>query len=233
MAFRAACLGAGAQSRDSRCLRTDEPSPARPLPAPAPAELYVRCLGGFSVSYQGRLVDLGTSREREAAVQVSGGESAWPVASKELLAEVLWPGAPLDRALVSLQTAVHQLRRAMGASEKDLLGTPGDCVRRRSLRAEPCAPRSKPTWSFFNRCRGRGFNRTGRSRVPAPVRPTRWHLRPMGASCCPRSVRDLGRGRAASSRGAAPRDPDESAADRAGAWHLSGSLARWSAAARG
>src|SRR4029079_15589953 len=95
-----------------------------PLPVPAPAELYVRCLGGFSVSYQGRLVNLGTSRKGKLLFKYLAARAPGRRGSKELLAEVLWPDAPLDRALVSLQTAIHQLRRAMAASEKKLLGTP-------------------------------------------------------------------------------------------------------------
>ena len=103
-----------------------EPKPpaARSAVAPAVAELYVRCLGGFSVSYQGRLVDLGTSRKGKLLFKYLAVRAPGRRASKELLAEVLWPDAPLDRALVSLQTAVHQLRRAIGAVEGDLTRTP-------------------------------------------------------------------------------------------------------------
>ena len=84
----------------------------------------MRCLGGFSVSYQGRLVDLGTSRKGRLLFKYLAVRAPGRRASKELLAEVLWPEAPLDRALVNLQTAVHQLRRAMGAAEGDLTRTP-------------------------------------------------------------------------------------------------------------
>jgi DNA-binding SARP family transcriptional activator len=98
--------------------------PARSVESPAVPELYVRCLGGFSVSYQGRTVDLGTSRKGRLLFKYLAARAPGRRASKELLAEVLWPDAPLDRALVSLQTGVHQLRRAMGAAEGDLARTP-------------------------------------------------------------------------------------------------------------
>src|SRR4051794_5135017 len=79
-------------------LEATSPSPVRPLPVPAPADLYVRCLGGFSVSYQGRLVDLGTSRKGKLLFKYLAARAPGRRASKELLAEVLWPDAPLDHA---------------------------------------------------------------------------------------------------------------------------------------
>ena len=45
-------------------------------------------------------------------------------ASKELLAELFWPDTPLDRALPCLQSAVHQLKRAMARAEPELAANP-------------------------------------------------------------------------------------------------------------
>jgi DNA-binding SARP family transcriptional activator len=76
-------------------------------------------------------------------------------ASKELLAELLWPDVPLDRALVSLQTAVHQLRRAMGRSEGDLVARPAIRYAEDHYSLNPELP-TRTDVELFRRCLEQG-----------------------------------------------------------------------------
>jgi DNA-binding SARP family transcriptional activator len=86
--------------------------------------LEIRCLGGFEVRYQGRRVDLGTSRNGRLVFKYLVARAPARRASKEVLAELFWPETPLERALASLQSAVHQVRRAMASSEAELVSRP-------------------------------------------------------------------------------------------------------------
>jgi DNA-binding SARP family transcriptional activator len=86
--------------------------------------LEVRCLGGFDVRYDGRRVDLGTSRNGRLVFKYLVARAPGKRASKELLAETFWPETPIERALASLQSAVHQVKRAMGQSVTQLFGSP-------------------------------------------------------------------------------------------------------------
>ena len=102
---------------------------AQALPTPAARRptldgLEVRCLGGFKVRYRGRSVDLGTSRNGRLVFKYLVARAPARRASKEVLVELLWPETPLERGLASLQSAVHQLRRAMASSEPDLASRP-------------------------------------------------------------------------------------------------------------
>jgi DNA-binding SARP family transcriptional activator len=85
-----------------------------------PRILEVRCLGGFEVFYQGQPVDLGSSRNGRLIFKYLATRAPGHRAAKELLAELFWPDTPLDRALPSLQSAVHQLRRATRLSVPEL-----------------------------------------------------------------------------------------------------------------
>lgn len=86
--------------------------------------LEVRCLGGFEVRYAGRAVDLGTSRNGRLLFKYLIARAPGHRAPKELLAELFWPDTPLERALSCLQSAVHQLKRAMARSAPELQTTP-------------------------------------------------------------------------------------------------------------
>src|SRR5439155_5878987 len=86
--------------------------------------LEVRCLGGFEVHYRGRSVDLGTSRNGRLVFKYLVARAPSRRASKEVLADLFWPETPLERALASLQSAVHQVRRAMVGSQPDLASWP-------------------------------------------------------------------------------------------------------------
>ena len=93
-------------------------------PHEAGARLEVRCLGGFDVRYRGRPLDLGSSRNGRAIFKYLAICAPGRRASKEVLAELFWPDVPLDRALASLQSAVHQLRRAVGRCAPELVDRP-------------------------------------------------------------------------------------------------------------
>jgi DNA-binding SARP family transcriptional activator len=86
--------------------------------------LEVRCLGGFEVRYQGRRIDLGTSRNGRLIFKYLAARAPSRRASKELLAEIFWPEVSVERGLASLQSAVHQVKRAMGQCDPELLMTP-------------------------------------------------------------------------------------------------------------
>lgn len=86
--------------------------------------LEVRCLGGFAVHYAGRVVDLGTSRNGRLLFKYLVARAPGHRAPKELLAELFWPDTPLERALSCLQSAVHQLKRAMARSVPEFQATP-------------------------------------------------------------------------------------------------------------
>jgi DNA-binding SARP family transcriptional activator len=99
--------------------------PPTSIAEPASAcALEVHCLGGFEVLYQGRPVELGPSRNGRLIFKYLVARAPSRRASKELLAELFWPDTPIDRALASLHSAVHQLKRAMGAREPYLATHP-------------------------------------------------------------------------------------------------------------
>lgn len=98
-----------------------------PASVAEPASAYVlevRCLGGFEVQFQGRSVELGTSRNGRLIFKYLVARAPGRRASKELLAELFWPDTPVDRALASLHSAVHQLKRAMGVRDAYLAKHP-------------------------------------------------------------------------------------------------------------
>jgi DNA-binding SARP family transcriptional activator len=98
---------------------------AAPWPGGPPAErLRVRCLGAFDVSFAGRPVDLGTSRRGRLAFKYLVAVAPGRRASKEVLAELLWPEADPSRALTSLQSALYQVRKAMTRGETHLAESP-------------------------------------------------------------------------------------------------------------
>ena len=97
-----------------------EPRPITMLARDAVGRLEARCLGGFEVRFQGRLLDLGSSRNGRAIFKYLVTCAPGRRAAKELLAELFWPDSDLERALASLQSAVHQLRRAVARSAPEL-----------------------------------------------------------------------------------------------------------------
>ena len=120
-----AALGALAEDLQSGATvssRSDlaEAVPPADLELDSVAGLEVRCLGGFEVRFGGRLLDLGSSRNGRRIFKYLLVRAPHRRASKEVLAELFWPETTAERAMPSLQSAVHQLRRAMGRSDPDL-----------------------------------------------------------------------------------------------------------------
>lgn len=91
---------------------------------PGSPGLAVRCLGGFDARYRGHPLDLGSSRNGRLIFKYLAARAPGHRASKELLAELCWPDVPIERALASLQSAVHQLKRALHRSAPELAARP-------------------------------------------------------------------------------------------------------------
>jgi len=101
---------------------SDEPGPrGESAGATVPVESVVRlrCLGGFSLSIGGVVVDESAAKPMERGLlhllAMMGGE---PV-HREVLVTAFWPGADVDAGVHRLQVAVSSLRRLLSAAGAD------------------------------------------------------------------------------------------------------------------
>ena len=81
--------------------------------------MQVRILGPFEVVQDGRLVALGSRRQRQLLALLVLADGA--VVSLDRLAEDLWSGQPPATARHTLQVYAHRIRRALGADAERLV----------------------------------------------------------------------------------------------------------------
>jgi len=95
----------------------------------APATL--RCLGGFSLTIEGRTVDESAAKPMERALLHLLAMRAGEQVHREALIEALWPEAEPDAGLHRLQVAVSALRRLLvvDQTQTQLLAREGDSYR--------------------------------------------------------------------------------------------------------
>jgi DNA-binding SARP family transcriptional activator len=97
---------------------------------PAPARL--RCLGGFSLELDGRLVDEAAAKPMERTLLHLLCMRAGERVHREELIETLWPEAEPDAGLHRLQVAVSALRRLLSpdpGGQSPVLAREGDSYR--------------------------------------------------------------------------------------------------------
>jgi DNA-binding SARP family transcriptional activator len=85
--------------------------------------LEVRCLGAFEVRYRGQAIDVGKSHNGRLMFKYLVTRPS-KRASKEVLAELFWPDVEIERGLANLQSALHQLKRAMGRGDREFGANP-------------------------------------------------------------------------------------------------------------
>jgi DNA-binding SARP family transcriptional activator len=96
------------------------PARAEPLPSPGTAATFqIRCFGPFSMTIQGRAIDLAVLRPRiRRLLRLLAFRAGRPV-HREVLTETLWPGTDPATGGRNLHVAVSTLRHVL---EPDLLG---------------------------------------------------------------------------------------------------------------
>lgn len=110
----------------------DEPTAGSP---PAPTDrptvpVRIRCLGGFEMEVEGRVVDEEAAKPMERALlhllSLGGGSPH----HRETLVSSLWPAADAEAGLHRLQVAVSSLRRLVGrVNGNELVARAGDTYR--------------------------------------------------------------------------------------------------------
>jgi DNA-binding SARP family transcriptional activator len=104
------------------------------LPSEDPPATVIQCLGTFSITIQGRAIDLATLRPRIGRLlRILAFNAGHPV-HREVLTEALWPGIDPAAAGRNLHVAVSTLRRVLETdlprgSASSLVSREGDSYR--------------------------------------------------------------------------------------------------------